>query len=301
VTTLKDRQRAAARARLEREMRARQEHASQRRRRRTVALFSGLSVVLVIGLVALLINVFNSGGHNVAVGPTANAPAKCTWTPNPALKGDAANPKNKTLVDTGSPPDTTVPHNGYADMVMNTSQGQITIRLDVTHAPCSAASFAFLAGKKYFDGSKCHRITTAGIYVLQCGDPSGTGTGGPSYTYAAENLPTDQQPNYPLGVVAMANPGNKDLNGSQFFIVYKDTPMSVDESGNPVSNLTSDYTVIGTVVGGMDVVQKVAAGGVIPSDPQNPNDGAPKLPVKISTMTVGPVITTASPAPSSTP
>ena len=111
MTTLKDRQRAAARARLEREMRARQEHADQRRKRRNTGLFGGLAVVVVAGLVLLLVNVFK-GGNNTATGVPTNAPAKCTWTQNPALKGDKSTPVDKELVNTGSPPQTTVPTTG---------------------------------------------------------------------------------------------------------------------------------------------------------------------------------------------
>ncbi|HEU0241492.1 MAG TPA: peptidylprolyl isomerase [Micromonosporaceae bacterium] len=286
MTNLKDRQRAAARARLEREMAARREQASRRRRRRNEILV-GVAVLAVIGAVVGIV-IGTSGGGKPSAAATL-APAKCTWTPNPALKGDAQNPANKTLVNTGSPPLTSVPHNGTREMTLDTSQGKIVITLDLTHAPCSAESMAFLTSKKFFDNTKCHRLTTAGIYVLQCGDPSGTGTGGPSYTYAHENLPTDQQPNYPAGVVAIANPGNQDLNGSQFFIVYQDTPESADESGALQSNLTSDYTIIGTVTSGLDIVQKVGKAGVTPTDASDPTDGAPKLPVDIKTATVGPI------------
>lgn len=289
MTNLKDRQRAAARARLEREMSVRQEAAAHRRKRRN-GILGGVGVIVVIGAVVAVIVALTGGGKPAAPAAAASqGPAKCTWTANPALQGDAQNPKNPKLVNTGPPPLTSVPHNGTRQMTLDTSQGKIVITLDVTKAPCSAESMSFLAGKKYFDNTKCHRLTTTGIYILQCGDPSGTGTGGPSYTYASENLPVDQQPNYPAGVVAMANPGNKDLNGSQFFIVYQDTPATADENGQIQSNLTSDYTIIGTVTTGLDIVQKVGKAGVIPTNASDPSDGAPKLPVNIKTATVGPI------------
>jgi peptidyl-prolyl cis-trans isomerase B (cyclophilin B) len=289
VTNLKDRQRAAARARLEREMAARQENAAHRRRRRN-GILGGIGVLAVIGVVVGIV-VATTGGTPAKTPAVAasQAAAKCTWTPNPALKGDAQNPVDKQLVNTGPPPLSTVPHNGSQQMTLNTTQGKIVITLNVSKAPCSAESMSFLTGKKFFDNTKCHRLTTSGIYVLQCGDPSGTGMGGPSYTYASENLPTDQQPNYPAGVVAMANPGNKNLNGSQFFIVYQDTPETADETGAMQSNLTSDYTIIGTVTTGLDTIQKVGKAGVIATDKTDPNDGTPKLPVTIKTATIGPV------------
>jgi len=160
-------------------------------------------------------------------------------------------------------------------MTMDTSQGVIKIEVDTAHAPCAAESFTYLAGKKFFDNTTCHRMVTSGIYVLQCGDPSATGTGGPDYRYNEENLPTNKRPAYPEGVVAIAKTQDPGTSGSQFFIVYKD------------SELPADYTVLGHVTEGLDVIKKVAAGGVIP-DPQaqSPGDGKPKLQVKIKTLTM---------------
>jgi peptidyl-prolyl cis-trans isomerase B (cyclophilin B) len=151
---------------------------------------------------------------------------------------------------------------------LNTGQGTVTLKLNAPKAPCTVNSFVFLAGKKYFDGTTCHRLTTAGIFVLQCGDPTATGGGGPGYQFADENL---KGATYPAGTVAMANAG-AGTNGSQFFLVYKDT------------TLGPHYTPFGTIASGLDVITKIAAAG---SDESNgPGDGKPKLPANISHLTI---------------
>ena len=140
-----------------------------------------------------------------------------------------------------------------------TSQGVITVRMLTTKASCTTYSFRFLASQAYYNGTHCHRLTLQGIYVLQCGDPTGTGSGGPGYAFNDENL---TGATYPAGTVAMANAG-PNTNGSQFFFTWKDT------------KLAPAYTPFGTVIGGMDVLQKIAAAG---DDQQNgPGDGYPNL------------------------
>jgi peptidyl-prolyl cis-trans isomerase B (cyclophilin B) len=138
-----------------------------------------------------------------------------------------------------------------------TTQGVITIRMLTDKAPCTTNSFRFLAQRAYFDRTHCHRLTTDRIYVLQCGDPTGTGSGGPGYQFNDENL---TGATYPAGTVAMANAG-PDTNGSQFFFTWKDTTLS------------PAYTPFGQVIGGMDVLRRIAAAG---DDEQNgPGDGYP--------------------------
>jgi peptidyl-prolyl cis-trans isomerase B (cyclophilin B) len=138
-----------------------------------------------------------------------------------------------------------------------TTQGVITVRMRTSQAPCTTFSFRFLASRGYFNQTHCHRLTVQGIYVLQCGDPTGTGSGGPGYAFNDENL---AGATYPAGTVAMANAG-PNTNGSQFFFTWKDT------------TLAPAYTPFGTVVGGMNVLQKIAAAG---DDQQNgPGDGYP--------------------------
>lgn len=114
---------------------------------------------------------------------------------------------------------------------MQMGGGPITITLDRSKAPCTVNSFESLAKQGYFDGTACHRLSTQGIWILQCGDPTGTGRGGPGYTFNDELGHTRD---YPAGTVAMANSG-PNTNGSQFFFVYQDTP------------LPPQYTVFGTI------------------------------------------------------
>ncbi|MBD0741085.1 peptidylprolyl isomerase [Streptomyces sp. CBMA152] len=151
---------------------------------------------------------------------------------------------------------------------LRTSQGAITFQALTDEAPCTTYSFKFLAQRDYFDRSHCHRLTTARIYVLQCGDPTGTGSGGPGYSFPDENL---TGATYPAGTVAMANAG-PNTNGSQFFFVWKDTKLS------------PAYTPFGRVTAGLDVLQKIAAGGE--DDQNNPGDGFPKLPVNIKRVQI---------------
>ena len=140
-----------------------------------------------------------------------------------------------------------------------TSQGVITVRMLTSKAPCTTFSFRFLASRGYYNQTHCHRLTVQGIFVLQCGDPTGTGSGGPGYAFNDENL---TGATYPAGTVAMANAG-PNTNGSQFFFTWKNT------------TLAPNYTPFGTVIGGMNVLQKIAAAG---DDQQNgPGDGYPNL------------------------
>jgi peptidyl-prolyl cis-trans isomerase B (cyclophilin B) len=140
-----------------------------------------------------------------------------------------------------------------------TTQGIITVRMLTAAAPCTTFSFRFLASRAYFDLTHCHRLTTQGIFVLQCGDPTGTGSGGPGYAFNDENL---AGATYPAGTLAMANAG-PNTNGSQFFFTWQNT------------TLPPDYTPFGTVIGGMNVLQKIGAAG---DDSQNgPGDGYPNL------------------------
>ena len=154
-----------------------------------------------------------------------------------------------------------------------TNLGRIVMRLDGRKAPCTVASFRHLAAEHFYDNSPCHRLTTEGLWVLQCGDPTGTGRGGPGYRFGEENLPGGEQPRYPKGTVGMANAGS-GTNGSQFFINYRD------------NTLPADYTIFGVVTVGLDVVEEVAAAGV--RDKNGPGDGEPKLGISIRSVTVRP-------------
>ncbi|PVW05254.1 peptidylprolyl isomerase [Microbacterium sp. Gd 4-13] len=155
------------------------------------------------------------------------------------------------------------------NVTLETSAGAIPMTFDAERTPCTVNSFVSLAQQGYFDDTECHRLTTAasGIYVLQCGDPSATGMGGPGYSFDDE---LDGSETYPAGTVAMANAG-PDTNGSQFFLVYED------------SQLPPSYTVFGQMdAAGLAVVREVAAAG---SDGGS-GDGAPVTPVVITGVTV---------------
>ena len=148
---------------------------------------------------------------------------------------------------------------------ISTNRGVITATLDGSNTPCTANSFTSLAKQGYFDGTTCHRLTTQGIFVLQCGDPTGTGSGGPGYAFDDE---LTGQETYPAGTLAMANSG-ADTNGSQFFLVYADT------------SLPPSYTVFGKIdPHGRRVVEGVAKAGTTDGGP----DGAPKEDVVITSV-----------------
>jgi peptidyl-prolyl cis-trans isomerase B (cyclophilin B) len=155
---------------------------------------------------------------------------------------------------------------------MTTTCGDITLELDGSKAPQTVASFAFLAKEGYWAPSPCHRITTAGIFVLQCGDPTGTGQGDPGYSFGVENAPKDGK--YPTGTLAMARTQDPNSNGGQFFITYKDTELPTDGGG---------YTIFGKVTKGLDIVEKIAAEKALPP---NPNDGTPVSPISILSVKV---------------
>jgi peptidyl-prolyl cis-trans isomerase B (cyclophilin B) len=166
------------------------------------------------------------------------------------------------------PPSSDAPAEGTVDVTLKTSVGVIPITMDAASTPCAVNSFVSLADQGYFDKTPCHRLTTQGIFVLQCGDPTGSGMGGPGYQFDDE-LGGDET--YPAGTVAMANAG-PDTNGSQFFLVYADT------------QLDAAYDVIGRMDKvGIDVVKRVAAKGTA----NGGADGAPKVPVTIESVTTG--------------
>jgi peptidyl-prolyl cis-trans isomerase B (cyclophilin B) len=149
---------------------------------------------------------------------------------------------------------------------VSTNQGKIVFALS-PKAPCTVNSFEFLASKKYFDASPCHRLLNApGFTALQCGDPSGTGTGGPGYRFADENL---IGATYPRGTIAMANSG-AGTNGSQFFFVFQD------------SKFSPNYTPFGRVISGLDVLDAIAAAGTSTGQ----SDGPPLKPVTINTLRI---------------
>ena len=204
-----------------------------------------------------------SDGKLPPFGPRADVGADCQY---PA-SGSAAKPNTPPR----SGPVPREPATVAASMA--TDQGNIGLNLANGQAPCTVNNFASLAQQGYFDGTTCHRLTTGSLAVLQCGDPTGTGTGGPGYQFADEYPVTQTNGNldpvsYPRGTLAMANSG-PDTNGSQFFLVYGD------------SQLPPGYTVFGTIdATGLATLDKIAAGGVAGGG----SDGKPAVPVTISSI-----------------
>jgi peptidyl-prolyl cis-trans isomerase B (cyclophilin B) len=163
------------------------------------------------------------------------------------------------------PPPEEPTESGDVDVTIATSVGDVGATLDAAAAPCTVNSFLSLAEQGYFDGTDCHRLTTQGIFVLQCGDPTGSGAGGPGYSFPDE---LTGQETYEGGTLAMANAG-PDTNGSQFFMVYDDTQLS------------PDYTVFGQIdQAGVDVITKVARKGTTTGSP----DGPPATQVTIESV-----------------
>ncbi|MGC5333517.1 peptidylprolyl isomerase [Micromonospora sp. DT62] len=274
MTSTRERQRAAARARLEKEMAERAARARKRRQTQAIVGAASVLVLVVAGTVWLVTTLGGDDDKTDTAGPGAGN-VQCAWTEIPT---DQRSPQIK---DVGVPP-VQQSATGTQTMTIDTNLGPITATIDRSAVPCTAGSFTHLAEKNFFDNSKCHRLVTEGIKVLQCGDPGATGkgwrqtdgTGGPSYRLAEENLPTDKRPPYPEGVIAMANSGQPGSTGSQFFIVYGDSP------------LDPNYTVLGTITGGMDLVKQVAAAGDDKAFAKQAGGGHPKKEVTINKLTM---------------
>ena len=167
-----------------------------------------------------------------------------------------------------APDGTNVPATGTASYVIDFGDAKVNVTLDREAAPCTVHSFVSLAEQGYFDDTECHRLVDYGIFILQCGDPTATGTGGPGYTIPDELVP---EPTYPAGTVAMAKRQPPNTGGAQFFLVWADTP------------LPPEYTVFGTMdQAGLDVVGGIAAQGVDAADQTSPIAEA-----KITSVTLG--------------
>ncbi|BDD71029.1 MULTISPECIES: peptidylprolyl isomerase [Streptomyces] len=274
MVTQEQRRRQLAR---EKFLRQQQRRTSARRkaRMRNAAIASVLGVIL-IGSVALYTTGVVLGDDDdktnagAEVTPSASAPSKA---PDPCDKPAEGKVKTQTWK---KEPAMTVDKSAKYTMKLATTCGDIDLALKADAAPHTVNSFDFLAGKGYFDHTKCHRLTTEGIYVLQCGDPTAQGNGGPGYNIPDENLKDKSLKDnvYPAGTVAMANTGQPDSGGSQFFLVYQD------------SQLPPSYTPFGTVSKeGMTVLKKIASAGAQPADPTTGNT-APNATVVIDKATV---------------
>ncbi|MFH8982667.1 peptidylprolyl isomerase [Streptomyces varsoviensis] len=269
------RRRQLAREKFERQQK-RREAARRKARRRNVVIASGLAVVLAAGVAAYASTSLtdDSGKSNKSGKDEAVDQAAPTGAPKAAdpCKAKPA-PGSPATATWKKEPDMSVDTSAAYAMKLDTTCGGIGIKLDAKNAPHTVNSFKFLADKGFFDHTKCHRLTTSNIYVLQCGDPKGTGSGGPGYTLPDENLksPSLKGDVYPAGTVAMANTGQPHTGGSQFFLVYQD------------SKLPPQYTPFGTIdAEGMKVLKKIAAAG----ESSGQGDGAPNATVVIDKATV---------------
>jgi len=215
-----------------------------------------------LAVVGLVLAGFALAGCSSPQG-AATAPPQTTVSCVYAASGTAAKPVTM-------PPTQGVPSSGTVTMVLHMTAGDVPITLDRADAPCAVNSLVSLAQQSYFDNTNCHRLVPD--FVLQCGDPTGTGMGGPGYKFADE---LTGQEKYPVGTIAMANAG-ANTNGSQFFIVI----------GSQAASLPPSYDVLGQVsTAGMTVIQAIAAQGG--TDPTNPQGSPPAEGGHIATATVG--------------
>lgn len=269
------RERELARAKYERQQARRAEQAARKRRIYTIiASIAGVAIVVALFASLALRQSSSNSAADAAATATAAPSDTAAASPSPSTSSTfnvsckpapAARPDDKKFPT--APPET-IKTTGSYTMTLATNCGTIELALDNKTAPITTNSMVYLASQKFFDLTSCHRLTTEGIYVLQCGDPAGNGSGGPGYKFADENLPKNGANNYPTGTVAMANSG-PGTNGSQFFLVYKDT------------TLPPNYTIWGKITAGLDIVQYVASQGVKGGG----GDGAPNQPVTIETAT----------------
>ena len=267
----KKRAKQVARAKYERQE-SRRASSDAKRKTRTLALTAIIVLVAVIGITVVLANYLNSTSPTSAV--AGSSPASSAQSAAASVSAAAAGsraciyrPGGTAARKVGLPPPGSSLTPATEPAAIHLSEGTVTVSLLRAAAPCTVNSFVYLAKAGFYNNTPCHRLTTGSLAVLQCGDPTGTGTGGPGYAFNDENL---TGATYPAGTVAMANSG-PNTNGSQFFIVYAD------------STLSPAYTPFGHVVSGLNVVKAIAARGVKGGG----SDGAPAKPVTITSITTG--------------
>jgi peptidyl-prolyl cis-trans isomerase B (cyclophilin B) len=277
VAGKKERQRKLARERYERQQARRIQRTQRWRRIGIIVAVCGAVIALGAGgYVALA----GGGGKTAAAAATPTPTASPTVTPTPTasptptLAAEPAShctytPNGTAARKVGVPPAKPAFKGAKYRATVKTNRGTVVLDLLNHQATCTVNSFIYLADQKYFTNTPCHRLTTTGIYVLQCGDPTGTGSGGPGYKFADENLTGAK---YTEGTVAMANSG-PGTNGSQFFLVYRNS-----------TTLPPSYTPFGKIVSGLGILQNVAKAG---TDNSNGNgDGHPKEKVTIESVTI---------------
>jgi peptidyl-prolyl cis-trans isomerase B (cyclophilin B) len=271
VAGKKERQRKLARERYQRRL-TRQAQRSRRVRQWTIS--GGVAVVVIMLAVGgVLLANLSSGTASTKPSALATASASASTSATPAAVAEPAHHCTYTTSGTAarkvSLPPASPDYQATYQATINTNLGAIVIDLLNSKATCTVNSFVSLADQAYFNSTPCHRLTTtSGLYVLQCGDPTGTGSGGPGYKFDDENL---KGATYKADTVAMANSG-VSTNGSQFFLVYQN------------STLPANYTPFGTIVSGLNIIQNVAKAGTNNANGQG--DGAPNEKVEIESVVI---------------
>ncbi|MFW6694925.1 peptidylprolyl isomerase [Streptomyces sp. MAR4 CNX-425] len=265
------RRRQLAREKYERQQRRRADR--RKHNRKLAAIIAAPLVVVITAVTVAAATGFGSDDDDKKKDDAAAPSASPSEKPHdPCGKPEKGKASKKTWK---KEPKLDVDESATYTMTLSTTCGDIGIEMDAGKAPHTVNNMRFLAGEGYFDHSPCHRLTNQGIFVLQCGDPAGTGQGGPGYTIPDENLKDKSVKGgtYPAGTVAMANTGQKDSGGSQFFLVYQD------------SQLPPNYTPFGTLTEeGTATLKMIAEAGAQP--PDQTGNTAPNATVVINKATV---------------
>ena len=243
----------------------RREQDKRRKRDNVLAAAGGAAALILAVVLQLTVFASNPTEDEFKAAEAGLTSPSASATPSPAASNGDNIPK----------PDTAAGKTFTGELALN---GQpLGVEIDGTKAPQAAAVFKSLTDQDFYKGVSCHRLTTADSFgVLQCGSKAGDGSSDPGFTWGPlENTPADNT--YPAGTIAVARTGgNAYGNGTQFFIVYKDTVIPADAAGG--------YTVVGKVTSGLDVVSNIAAAGVKPGD--SATDGAPVEPVTIDSFSL---------------
>ncbi|MGH3793347.1 MAG: peptidylprolyl isomerase [Pseudonocardiaceae bacterium] len=284
-----EQRREAAKRKLDRQLARR---AARAKRRRTFAVMgSAVAAVIVVGVVVLISFLHRGAQNDAAAQPSPTAVPAPSSSKALAIPADILPPPTRPQPLPASvdcqypaspqpaakpvtpPPPGSVSAVGTEQVTMQTSAGPIGLTLDRALAPCTVNSFLSLAKQGFYSNSPCHRlVTNPGLQVLQCGDPSGKGTGGPGYTIPDEVFP---ELTYGRGYVAMANTGQPNSGGSQFFLIYGS------------AQLPPSYTVFATISpDGLKVIDQIAQAGDDGSLEPSPGGGKPNKPVTITSVDI---------------
>jgi peptidyl-prolyl cis-trans isomerase B (cyclophilin B) len=270
VASTKDRQRALERARYERVQAKMHQKRREARRKTRIAVVSSVAAIAVIGgvVAGVLATSSSPSKTTAAAASTGSAAASAAATASASSTSSAAsNPLKYEASGTSAVKGITMPTFDATaaaktyTVTLTTNRGDIVFTADGKAAPYTVYSFVYLAEKGYFNNTKCHRLVwSSGLFMLQCGDPTGTGEGGPGYTIPDENLASlgaagsTGSVTYKAGTLAMANTGQPHTGGSQFFLVGQ------------ASTLPPTYTPFGTITKGLDILQSIGAAGAGPAD-----------------------------------